>query len=200
MKENKSKFEYPLILIFTFVLLAQETKSQWKTIQCSSFSLRSYGEDSTDKRNYLELIDGTKVYGQEISWQRGLGKNEVKIDDKRYDFKDVRGYFKKGRVSLRIGNDFAIRFILGKLSVYFLETFQPSFERGSQTRMVCDIYVQGKSGLDRVVDKEDIMDWVKDCPKSAAMINKTNKEIKEAIRKNNDYLNQIFIIYNNDCR
>ncbi len=204
MNNQNAKSVYTILLPFVFLFMASESNTQIRVrrIFCSSFSSKVYGEDSIEKRNYLELNDGTKVYGEKIVWQTGIAvKDQIKIDNQKYKLNDVRGYFIGGRYSLRFGDNFARRIIHGKLSVYFLSREEIYYQDGrSKTRTVCGVWVKGNGAMQEIGTKEDIMDHVKDCPKAVEMMNKSYKDIRKAAKEEDDYLNQVFITYNNDCK
>ncbi len=64
-------------------------------------------------------------------------------------------------------------------------------------------YFAKKEGQQEAIvlaDQKDILSSVQDCPLAVELANKSNKEIRKSIRKKHDYLNQVIMIYNNDCR
>ncbi len=46
----------------------------------------------------------------------------------------------------------------------------------------------------------DIEQLVSSCPLAVEMAHKSNHQIRKAIRKNRNYLNEIFDVYNSGCK
>jgi hypothetical protein len=46
----------------------------------------------------------------------------------------------------------------------------------------------------------DVRAVVKSCPLALSMIDKSNHQVRKAIRKDRYYLNRVFEIYNNNCQ
>lgn len=173
-------------------------------IHCGAFSRMPNGE-STDRQNYVELHDGSKVYGKSIKWKTGLlVKDQIKIDDIAHHIKETRGYFSNGIYYGRLGNSYAQRLVHGKLNLYFTEDWVSTTDsRGRMTqRLTCRHYVQvGDNGpMKAIGDQSDIKEYVSSCPKAFEMVDKKDREIRRAIRKNRNYLNEVFITYNQGCK
>jgi hypothetical protein len=49
-------------------------------------------------------------------------------------------------------------------------------------------------------DQNSIKKLVRDCPLSVEMIDLSNSKIRKAVKKDRNYLNNIFEVYNNDCK
>lgn len=197
------------IALAIFALLAIGSAKVNK-IHCGAFSYIPYGEERGHD-NYVLLNDGRKVYGEKISWKTGLlVKDQIKVGDEKFPIRDTRGYYANGNYFGRIGKvDYAKRIVHGKLNVYYTEDMQTTTSTNSQTgmmrtttRMVCVHYVQvGENGeLEAIANQSDIKKYVSDCPEAVAMIDKKNSQIRKAIRKDRNYLNTIFIVYNNGCK
>lgn len=205
---NKRKNFYSLVAIAGFWAIA--VASSVNKIHCGAFSYTPSNEIENEGRNYVLLNDGKKVYGDRIVWQTGLIlRDMIKIDDEKFKIRDTRGYFSNGAYYGRLGGSYAKRIVHGKLNVYYTETMVTSTSTSSATgisrtttRPSCTHYVQvGEDGeLHPIADQKDIIKYVKDCPKSVDMIDKKNAQIRKAIRKNSNYLNNIFITYNNGCQ
>jgi hypothetical protein len=204
---QKKKNFLSIISVIVFLLIAAGSAKVNK-LHCGSFSYQSTGEDKEGFKEYLLLNDDTKIYGQKISWKSGLlVKDQIRIDDNKYPIHDVRGYFSNGTYYTRHGNEYMQRIVHGKLNVYYYETTVTTTSTDmnghmrTTTRPYCTHYVQvGDNGaLTAIANQSDIKKFVKDCPKAMAMIDKKDKEIRRAIRKDRFYLNQIFVTYNNDC-
>lgn len=130
------------------------------------------------------------------------------MDGQTFKIKETRGYYRNGNYYGNVGGVYAQRIVEGKLNVYYTTGSVTVSSTNSRTgattfreRQVCTHYVQvGDSGPVKVIaSQKDILEYVKDCPMAAEMIDKKNKAIRKAIRSNRNYLNEIFITYNNGC-
>jgi hypothetical protein len=207
MTTNQKKNIWCSLTAIAFLFIAAGSANINK-IHCGAFNSYPTGENKTEK-NYILLNDGSKVTGEKISWKSGLlVKDQIRVDDQKFKIKETRGYFSNGTFYGRIGSGYAQRIVHGKLNVYYTEEMVTTTSTSSNgamrtnTHMVCIHYVQvGDDGdLKAIAGQSDIKEYVKDCPKSMEMISKKNKEIRRAIRKNSMYLNDVFIIYNNNCQ
>jgi hypothetical protein len=207
MKNNNTKHFFSLVVAAAFLFLAAGS-ARVNKIHCGAFNKVSSGENRDDQ-NYVVMNDGSRVGGEKISWKSGLiVKDQIKVGDEKFRIKDTRGYFSNGTYYGRLGNGYAKRIVHGKLNVYYTEEMVTSTSTShtgqmrTSTRMRCDHYVQvGDNGaLTPIANQKDIMAYVKDCPKALEMIDKKDREIRRSIRRNRNYLNEIFITYNNGCR
>jgi hypothetical protein len=208
MSKNKTRHFYSALAAAFFILIAAGSAKVNK-IHCGAFNYSSSGEDRSDKRNYVEMGDGSKVYGGDISWKTGLlVKDQIRIGNEKFPIKETSGYFSGGTYHKRWGSGYITRIIHGKLNVYYDQDVVTSTTTSTDgrmrttTRTVCRHYVQvGDNGELRAIgNQRDIIEYVKDCPKALEMIDMKDKQIRRSIRKDRDYLNQIFRIYNNDCK
>jgi hypothetical protein len=177
-------------------------------IHCGAFDYTPRGDTYRELDNYVLLNDGSRVSGNKVSWKSGMFvKDQIKIDDQKFAIHDTRGYCSNGVFYGRLGNEYIKRIVHGKLNIYYdqeLVTSTTTTYTGvthSTTRLRCSHYVQlGDLGdLRPLANQGDIKDYVKDCPKAYEMANKSDRQLRRAIRKNSHYLNDIFILYNNDC-
>ena len=207
MFTTKTRNFYTIVIAVLFMVIA--AASSVKKIHCGAFSYNNTGEDRNEARDYVEKNDGTRIYGKSISWKTGLiVKDQIKIDDQKFRIKETRGYFSHGHYFGRAGSTYAERIVHGKLNVYYTEDMVTSTSTSSTgamrmtTRNVCIHYVQiGDDGeLTPIAGQKDIKRYVQSCPKAVEMIDKSNSRIRKAIRRNRNYLNEIFIIYNNGCQ
>jgi hypothetical protein len=167
------------------------------TYPASSFSYS--GQD------YLELKDGKRIYGKKFSWGTGLiDKHEIRVDNQNYKMSETRSIAMHGNYYHYYKHDYPMRFIRGKLNVYFAtETVSiPKLGGGagvsSETRYYYYVQKGDDSELEWISNTKDIVKYVKDCPKAFGML-KTGG-LGKKIRKDNLYLNRMFKIYNNDCK
>lgn len=175
-------------------------------INCGTFNNQATKEDSENSRNFILKNDGTKVYGDKITYQYGLIlKEEITIDKQKFNSAEVRGYQAKGVYYGRIGGKFAKRIIHGKLNVYVEELMSMKFNATKNITtpyIQCLHYVQkGEIGeLVEITTQKNIMQFVADCQKAVETISLSPAKIRKAIKKDYNYLNNIFENYNaNDC-
>ncbi|MHA4811322.1 hypothetical protein ACX0G9_24690 [Flavitalea flava] len=204
-KDKKNFLSSCCLVVFAFFALSSAVNK----IHYGAFNYSNKVEDPSDKRNYLIMNDGTKIYGEKIGWQSGiLLKDQIKIDDQKFRITEVRGYQKNGTFYGRLKNSYIKRIVHGKINVYvdFTDVTTTTTDHGgfthtrSYTRT--DQYSQkGEIGpLTPLPGQDAIKKLVSDCPLSVEMCNKSNAQLRKAIRKNGNYLNNIFDVYNNDCK
>ena len=193
--------------LVVFALLA--LSSRVNKIAYRAFNYGNNVEESS--QNFLLKNDGTKVYGSNISWKSGLlVKDQIRIDDQKFKLSEVRGYLSNGIFYGRLKNDYIKRIVHGKINVYvqFRQVTSTSTPAGgtgfthSTTYTVADQYGQrGETGaLFPLANKSDIKDAVSGCPLAEEMADKSYHQIRKAIRNNRNYLNNIFDVYNNNCK
>jgi uncharacterized protein YxeA len=196
-----------VMVLVVFALLA--LASRVNRIHYGAFNYGNRVEDQSDTKNFLVMNDGTKVYGEQIDWQSGfLLKNQIKIDDQKFKIADVRGYQKNQVFFGRLGKTYIKRIVYGKINVYvdFTNVMQTTTDHNgfahtsSYTRT--DQYSQkGENGpMVVMASQSDIEDLVNSCPLAVEMAHKSSHQIRKAIRRDRDYLNEIFDVYNNGCK
>ncbi len=206
MNKNK-KILLSCCTLVVFALFA--LSSAVNKIHYGAFNYSNNVEDMTDSRNYLLMNDGTKLYGDKISYKSGLlVKDQIKIDDQKFKISEVRGYRVHDVFYGRLRSEYIKRIVHGKVNVYVqfsLVTTTSTDHSGfthtsSYTRT--DQYAQkGDDGpMFPMGGQKDIAKVVSDCPLAVEMANKSNSQIRKAIRKNRNYLNSIFDVYNNGCQ
>jgi len=206
---TKKKHFYSLATVAVFLFIAAGSAKVNK-IHCGAFNKIPVGEErGKPSGGCVILNDGSKVFGDKISWKTGmLVKDQIKVDNEKFAIRETRGYFNDGVYYGRVGSTYAKRIIHGKLNVYYTEDWVTTTSTSSSgamrttNRLVCVHYVQvGENGpLNAIGNQGDIKEYVRDCPKAYAMVDKKDKEIRRAIRKDGLYLNQVFITYNDDCK
>ena len=193
--------------IIVFACLALSSKVN--KIHFGAFNYNNRVEDPSETKSFLLLDDGRKVYGERIVWKSGLlVKDQIKIDDQKFKISEVRGYHVNGIFYGRVGSDYIKRIVHGAINVYvqFTQVTTTSTDHSgfmhTYTYTRTDQYAQkGDDGpMVNIAGKEDIKRLVADCPISVEMCDKSNSQIRKAIRKNPDYFNNIFDIYNNGCK
>jgi hypothetical protein len=201
----KNILSFLSIAVF-FVIAA--ASSNLNKMHCGAFNMYTYKHDN-DNRNFIVKNDGTIIYGDKIVWTFGIFSNRsISIDKEKYKVSEVKGYQMNGVYYGRYGYDYLERIVTGKLNVYYSEETSretTTWHSGTTTtRNVehCYFYVQRRDEdqMYSIKNQSDIKNFVGDCPKSYAMIDKSSKEIRKAIRSNSNYLNEIFEVYNNGCK
>ena len=205
MNNRKHLLSIACLALFVFLALA----SRVNKIHYGAFNYKNHVEDSSDTRNYLLMNNGSKVYGDKIKWKSGmLVKNQIMIDDQKFKIADVRGYQDNRYFYGREGNEYILRIVHGKINVYvkFTEVTQTTTDHGGFTHTSSytrtDHYSQlgDKGSLDVFASQKDIRQLVAGCPLAEEMADKSNHQIRKAIKADRNYLNEIFEIYNNGCK
>ena len=193
--------------VIAFVILALASKVN--QIHYGAFNYSNRVEDRTENKNYLVKNDGTKIYGESISWKTGLlVKDQIKIDDQKFKISEILGYRNGDTYYGRLGKEYIKRIVHGKVNVYvqFTDVTTTSTDRNGFTRTRSytrtDQYAQrgDDSKMTPLADQKDIKAMVSDCPIAFQMADIKNSAMRKAIKKDPNYLNKIFDIYNNDCQ
>jgi hypothetical protein len=194
-------------ILFVFIFLAIASKVN--KMHYGAFNYSNNVEDPSEKGNYLEKNNGEKIYGNKISWKTGLlVKDQIKIDDNKFSLSEIKGYRQGNIFYARRGHDYIKRIVHGKINVYvqFTQVTQTSTDRSgfSRTRTYTrtDQYAQKGDDGPMVVmaGQKDIIKMVSDCPLAVQMADISNSKMRKAIKKNPNYLNSIFDVYNNGCK
>jgi hypothetical protein len=170
----------------------------------------TYKRGESNNRNFIVKNDGTRIYGKNISWSYGvLSSHNITIDNEKYKITDIKGYQQDGVYYGRYHAEYLKRIVEGKLNVYYKRdvrtvTYASQSGHGVSSHQEIDYYYYAQRGdegeMKRLANNDDIRQFVKDCAKSYEMIDKSDKEIRRSIKQDPDYLNEIFEIYNNDCK
>ena len=202
---KKQLLSFVALVVFILFALASAVNK----IHVNAFNYSNKVEEPSEKGNYLLKTDGTKIYGDKIGWKSGvLVKDQVKIDDQSFDFSEVKGYMKDNVYYTKKGNEFIKRIVHGKINVYvqFTEVTSTSTDsRGAmRTRSYTrtDHYAQvGEDGeMIGLVGQKQIKQVVIDCPLAVSMADISDSEMRKAIKKDPNYLNSIFDVYNKGCK
>jgi len=193
--------------VIVFACLALSSKVN--KIHYGAFNYENRVEDPSETRTFLLMENGTKVYGEKVVWKSGiLVKDQIRIDDQKFKIPEVRGYQVNGIFYGRLGNNYIKRIVHGAINVYvlFTDVTETSTDHSgfthTHTYTRTDQYAQkGEDGpMIAIGGQDDIKKLVADCPISVEMCNKSNSQIRKAIKKNRNYLNNIFDVYNNGCK
>jgi hypothetical protein len=194
-KKNLLSF-FPLCVFACFAIA-----SKVNHIYLNSFKYDNPVEDKSEEGNYLVKNNGDKVYGEKIVTKSGiLTKNEIKISDQKFKISEIRGYRYGSKYYGRVGTDYLLRIVHGKLNVYvqFTEVTSTSTthdgieHQRSYTRT--DHYSQrGEDGpIIPMASQKDIKNLVSDCPLAVQLVDLSDSKISKAIKKDPNYLNNIF--------
>lgn len=199
------------LVVFTLLATSSGMFKGMKNNTFGKFNTNNIVEDTTDKRNYLVMADGAKMYGNKITWKSNLlGKPQVTIDDNKYKVDEVKAYMDNGVYYLkREGKTiFMRRIIHGKINVYVAWESRTSHYTDKygihETTYTVELNLFQKGGDDEKVwymtAQKNIEDAVRDCPIALEMIQKEPKEMRELVKKDKNYLNEIIETYNNNCK
>ena len=204
MKSKKQVLSILTIIAFFLMAIASKVNK----IHGNAFSSEANPEGKVSV-NYVVLNDGSHVTGKSISWKAGaFTKDEIRIDDHKFKLGDVHGYMQNGTYWKRSGNHFMVRLVHGKLNVYrdsYQTTNTTTDANGRMRTNTVTHYVhyaeRGENGpMTRLDNQKDIQNAVSGCPLAVELASLSDKKMRKAIRANRRYLNEIFEIYNNDCK
>ncbi|RYY38630.1 MAG: hypothetical protein EOO08_13555 [Chitinophagaceae bacterium] len=198
-----------LLTVLLFGLLAMSSKVN--KIHINAFQYNNNVEEASPQGNYVELNDGSKVYGSKISWKTGLlVKDQIKIDDQKFKLAEARGYRQGSTYYIRHKNDFIQRIVHGpRVNVYVQFTQVTQTTTDSRTgAMRTRTYTRTDHWAEKdndgkligVAGQKDIQKLLADCPLSVEMASLSNGKMRKAIKADRNYLNSIFDVYNNGCK
>ena len=203
--KNLLKHALSALTLLLFFLLA--TSSAVDRIHAGGFNRHDSFEEPTGDQNYLEKIDGTKVYGKKIHWAWDLFfKNDgrITIDGQTFRFSEIRG-FREGKFYYgRLGHDYIQRVAHGALNAYIRETIVttsgPNGMSSSNVRF--DLFVQKGDAGDMILirKKAQMEELLNSCPLALDMYEQSAGSFKSAKREDPNIMNDIFMTYNNGCK
>ena len=195
-----------VLAIAAFFLMAVASKVN--KIHGNAFSSETKPEKK-EEANYVVLNDGTRVTGKKIIIKNGLfSKSLIRIDDQDFKFGEVDGYMQNGTYQKKKGNGFMVRLVHGKINIYrdSYTSTNTSTDRNGRMSTSSNIHYihyaqRGENGpMFTIANQKDIKEAVSDCPLAVELASLSNGKMRRAIRSNRRYLNEIFEIYNNDCK
>ena len=205
---QKTKHLLSICAVVLFIILALASKVN--KIHYGAFNYSNSVEEKSDDGNFLVKNDGAKIYGKKVSWKSGLlSKEQIQIDDQKFKISEIKGYRQGVNYYVRFGKgDYIRRIVHGKINIYvnFTEVSTTNTDRNGFSRTShytrTDQYSQkGENGaLYAMANQDDMKKLVSDCPAAVQMLELSNKKMRKAIRKDPNYLNSIFEMYNNDCK
>jgi len=201
----RNLLSFAVVILFVFLGLASAVNK----MHYGAFNYNNKVEEKSDEGNCLIKNDGTKIYGRKIDWQSGLiVKDQIKIDDQKFKISEVRGYRDGDKYFGRKGNKYIKRIVHGKVNVYVDFTEVSSTSTDSQGRMRTRNYTRtdqyGQIGEDGklvvLAGQKEIKELLSDCPLAVEMASLSNSQMRKALKKDPNYLNSIFDVYNNNCK
>ena len=193
------------VAFFIFLALASKVNK----IHYGALQYNNPVEENSDKGNYIVKNDGTMIYGQNIRWKSGLlVKDQIIIDDQKFKISEIRGYRDGSTYHGRLKNEYIKRIVHGKINLYvqFTEvttttTNNSGFSHTSSYTRTDQYAQRGEDGpMIGIAGQKDIKELLSDCPAAVEMIDISNSKMRKAIRKNSNYINSVFDIYNNGCK
>ena len=198
---------FSIVAVAIFMLIA--TASKVNKIHMGAFNANNKVEGSAEKDEfYLVKNDGTKIHGSKRRVRTGIFvKDHISMDDEKYPIPEIKGYMDKGVYYGRVGNRYIQRIVHGTINVYiqYDEVSNDTYINGrmshsSYTRTTHFAQRGDDGAMHLLANETDIKKVVADCPASVEMIDMSSKKIRKAIKKNRNYLNDVFEIYNNGCK
>ncbi|HEY4108104.1 hypothetical protein [Puia sp.] len=198
--KNRTKHLASLGVLIGFALLA--ASSMVNKIHNGAFNYGNRVEGKTD--NCLVKQDGTKVWGHRIYWNTGiLARKSIKIDNERYPFTEIKGYYEDGSYYGFYRGEYGRRIVHGKINVYvqFKQVTSTSTSNGfTNTHSYLDAFHYAQMGengpMIALTSKGRITQLLEGCPLALEMFGKGRRELKN----DPDYLNRVFDVYNAGCR
>lgn len=172
----------------------------------------SFGRPTSEGvQNRVELHDGRVIETKKLDIRGGLfSSREVVTDSEDVPRKEVRGYLKGGIYYLFYKGKVLTRMVHGRINVYeevYMTTTTQPVRNGfgvattSTSNHTRYYYQYGDTGeLNMLAGQKEIKEAVAGCEKAVELADLSNGQMRKAIRKNRNYLNEIFITYNEDCR
>ena len=199
--KNKTNHLISFGVLVLFALLAVSSKPS--NIHNGAFNYHNKVEDPSD--NCLVKKDGTKVFGRKISWNTGiLARKSIKIDDQRFPFSEIKGYYENGSYYGFLRGEYGRRIIHGKVNVYvqfkMVTTTSPNVNGPPITHTYEDAFHYVQMGDDgpmvELTRKKDIKKILEACPLAVEMVDNGGRQMKH----DPNYLNHVFDVYNAGCK
>jgi hypothetical protein len=203
MQTKKHFLSFSALLLFFILAVAS---SQQNKIHYQAFNY--YNKVELDEsRNYLVKMDGTIIYSNNIIWKTTLFKDKVILDNVNISIAEVRGFKFREKYYGKLNNTFIPRIIHGKINVYVkideesvTETDDHGFHTSKHFSNTRHYAQRGEDGpMILLANEKVVMDFVKDCPASLHMVDKGYSQLRKGHRKDFNYMNKVFDIYNNGC-
>lgn len=192
---------FPVLSLFSIAFISTLFScSSSVKLNCNSISKETTKDSASS--NYVELVDGDKVFGQTINRPNA---SFIMIDNDRYDISEIKGYYENETYFLKYDKIFLERLIHGKISIYKSSKKISNTNLNSSADMdlhlieSCTFYAQKSNEASPIpITKPNLLfQWVQDCNSSATMINIDSKMLKKAIKKEPSFLNKVLSAYNN---
>lgn len=198
--QKKNFFSLAACVFFIYLALACKSSNK---LWCGSMNTNV--KPDSELENFVVFNDGSKIVGENISYRTGtFVSDQIKINEEKYKIVDTRGFKTSGIFYGRVGKDYAKRIIAGKINIYYRDrtristSTDASGRTKTKTYLECLYYYQvGDTGiLEEFYKYNTIRELIQNCPQAAAMMDKSDGEIKKILKKNSGYLNSVFETYN----
>ncbi len=143
------------------------------------------------QKNYIELKNGERVFGDKISWSAGLLRSDTKIDKQKFKTKNLKCMVVGNSYYRPVRGQYAELIISGKLNVYRMVSPSSYFGAGGY-------FLQKGENGDLIIwkDLKGLSSFIKDCPLALKTLNDIKmKSIEEWVHSL--ALPNIVIAYNN---
>jgi hypothetical protein len=197
---RKQWLSFFTILLFAFLAVSSKGRNK---LGMYGFNTQKPVEEASPKGDYVEEKDGTKHYGDNVRIQSGLLlKDLVKIGDAKIKTADVYGFRSGDRFYIATPEGFGQRVVRGTINVYQVEKQSTYGTSGNKVSVTYSYYAEnrGDAKLTELRSGEDIRKLVADCPAALALASVKDKELRRGARKDRNYLNNIFEVYNRGCK
>ncbi|MCR6720225.1 MAG: hypothetical protein NVV59_07950 [Chitinophagaceae bacterium] len=193
------------LILGIFMFLASASK-------VNNFILQNFAHDlnegSTDR---VEMNDGRSIETSNMRVTGVANRPQVWVDGEKVSMKDVKGFRKNGVYYLQTKKHGSVRRVVqGTINVYekgYVDKTTSTSQGPNPMRFEHNVeksyYLieRNNSGeVEFLMNKNDIITAVQGCPLAVQMVDIKNNALAKQIKKNKRYLNEIFEVYNNDCK
>ena len=200
LKSKKHWLSFLTLIVFMFFAVASKTSNTHK----ETFSYEDSYEIPSPQGNFIEMNDGSKVYGNDISWKTGLTvKDIITLDKEKYKISDVKGFMRYGNYYTRYHKEYIQRLVHGKINVYVrnvdvVTTTPMNGHNYTDVKNKIEYYYQiGEDGDLKKFDRSDIQGLLQDCPAAAKMADISKKQLQKELEDDPTYMNKVFHLYSN---
>jgi len=183
------------IALLILVLVGCATTSSIQVLPYGTFSSNNPLRDSSMTGNYLLKMDGTIIpYTGKATWRK---KMITTVNEQNISNSEIEGFQQDGKF---YGLFWGYREVIasGKITIYVM-TQDIGTKNGGTSGFRRYGYKTKKRKLS-VLELDDLRNWVKDCPHAYEKISISSSQIREKIKENPRYLNEIVEYYNNGCK
>ncbi|MCR6720226.1 MAG: hypothetical protein NVV59_07955 [Chitinophagaceae bacterium] len=193
------------LMVIAFLIIA--TASSVQKNETSRFVMGKGKKESGPDR--IELYDGRVIEMNELTFSGKLfGKTYVETNEGRIPWKEVRAFKRDGIYYLHYGGMELKRIIHGRINVYAEDYVRESTEYNTRTQqsvqrrhyLIRYHYQRDGGPVILLVDQSGIEKAVAGCKPALDMVNVPFKTFRKSVRKNRNYINQVFERFNSECK